>query len=129
MYFDSALLSVLKFMINISMKCFQIDLASDFLAGEFNFPSRKSMYNRIKPEYLCGCAQHTHTLCGCAHSVRRGCGRLLHKECAVSVRAEKYQVCIVRKFVQIKKLKIYIYLKQKPPRCVLWCFIQTLRPI
>ena len=43
------------------------------------------------PEYLCGCAQHTHTLCGCAHSERGWCGRLLYRECAVSVRAGKYQ--------------------------------------
>ena len=41
----------------------------------------------------------THCVCGCAHNARRGCGRLLHKECAVSVRAEKYQVCGVRKCV------------------------------
>ena len=61
---------------------------------------------RLEPEYLCGCAQHTHTLCECEHSVREGCGRLCYRECAVSVHAGKYQVCGVRKFVQIKKLKI-----------------------
>ena len=69
------------------------------------------------PEYLCGCAQHTHTLCGCAHSVRGGCGRLLHRECAVSVRAGKYQVCSVWKFVLIKKLKKLLYLKPKVSMC------------
>ena len=66
-----------------------------------NFATPKQHFRWKFPEYLCGCA----------HSV---CERLLHKECAVSVRAEKYQVCSVRKFVQMKKLKIQIYLKPKP---------------
>ena len=55
-----------------------------------------------------------HCVCGCAHSERRRCGRLNYRECAVSVRTGKYQVCGMQKFVQLKKPKIYLYLKQKP---------------
>ena len=57
------------------------------------------------------CAAHTHTHCV---GTLRGWARLLHRECVVSVRVEKYQVCGVRKFVQLKVPKIYLFLKQKP---------------
>ena len=69
-------------------------------------PNLNALRSGSDAEYLCGCAQHTHTLCGCAHSVGRGCERLLSKECAVSVRMGKYQVCGVWKFVQIRRLKM-----------------------
>ena len=91
----------------------------------YRYPSR----DLENSEYLCGCAQHTHTLYGCAHSVQRGCRRLLHKECAVSVRAEKYQVSGVRKFVQIKSLNYIDTFETKTPKCVLWSIIQILQPI
>ena len=63
---------------------------------------------------ICADVCGTPTQCAGVHTECREGAEGYFIECAVSVRAGKHQVCSVRKFGQIKKLKKYTYLKPKP---------------
>ena len=65
------------------------------------------------------CSAGVHTVCG--EGVE---GYLI--ECAVSVRAGKYQVCGVRIFVQIQKAQNIGILETKTFECVLFKFYDQL---
>ena len=64
------------------------------------------------------CAVHPQTMQVCTQRAER-CGRLFYKEGAVSVCEEKYQVCFVRKFVQLKRAQNILVFEKNPFKCVL----------
>ena len=76
------------------------------------FNSKKS-----DAEYICDCAQQTHTLCMCAHIVQRVCGRLLHKEC-VECACDKIPSVWCAEICTNKKSQNIDIFETKTPECV-----------
>ena len=78
---------------NLLVEYFQTDIKSfdKSIFGDLHlcyFEAYEQVINVRSLDRLCFCTKSEY-LCECAHNVQGGCRRLLHKECAVSVRAGK----------------------------------------